>query len=138
MRLRMKCHTCQCDVTGSAKAVIHVPYNEFGRVEREAKRWEREHQDGSEEAVRIVSLAELMTYPGPARWQVHCDPCNPHKDEQGGLCGGCYWLSLDRCSTAVDLLYWTAHLMGKTWLPHTNWASFIRAAAAGTGRREPA
>jgi hypothetical protein len=137
MRVRMKCSACQRDVTGSPKAVLHVPYEEFGRVERESASWKQKHKENDQGGLGVVSLAELMTYPGPARWQVHCDRCNPHKDERGDMCDGCYWVSLDRCTDAVDLLYWTAHLMGKTWLRHTNWASFIRMAAESTGRRDP-
>ena len=69
--------------------------------------------------------------PKRARWQIHCDDCNPHAipdDMGGGLCGGCYWISLDRIKTPVALVERCAHLAEKGWISSTDWANFLRKA----------
>lgn len=137
MRLKLKCQGCGKAVTGSRKAVIHMRGLDSHNALRAQQEWDRAHEPTEPGGFRVISGAELLSYPPPARWQVHCDDCNPHKGEDGDMCGGCYWFSLDRCKTSVDLLYWTAHLMGKNWLEATNWDQFIRAAAATTGRADP-
>ena len=42
-----------------------------------------------------------------------------------------YWLPVESLRTPTTLLNWTAHLLGKTWLPNTNWDDIIRQAIEG-------
>lgn len=49
---------------------------------------------------------------------------------EGQLSG--YSIELDRLRTYRHLVAWTAHLMEKTWLPHTNWRHVLRHFAAQT------
>lgn len=42
-----------------------------------------------------------------------------------------YWLPVESLRTPTTLLNWTAHLLGKTWLPSTNWDDIIRQAIEG-------
>jgi len=43
--------------------------------------------------------------------------------EDGELSG--YPIELDRLQTYRHLIAWTAHLMEKVWLPHTNWRGIL-------------
>jgi hypothetical protein len=40
---------------------------------------------------QVLDLGELLASPSKARWQVHCDDCNPHRDE-GWV--NCYWFGV--------------------------------------------
>ncbi|ALL85856.1 hypothetical protein AD017_32435 (plasmid) [Pseudonocardia sp. EC080619-01] len=75
----------------------------------------------------VYTGADLVDRPRTVRWQVHCDACNPHT---GIACEGCYWFAVERCTTWVQLVEWTARLLEKSWvLEATNWTTFIRNAA---------
>lgn len=123
------CLACRRDVTGSSKAVMHVSMVEVERYKNRRRDWLREHDQVNPlepGEFRFISAAELESHPMPAPWCIHCDDCNPHWDEgHNEACAGCYWFSLDRCRTPLDLLSWTAHLMGKNWLKHTDWDQLI-------------
>lgn len=54
------------------------------------------------------------------KWQQLHQRCDPDPG------GDQYWISSERISTLGKLLAWDEHLSGKVWLPHTNWAAFMR------------
>lgn len=126
--LRLICDSCEKDVSGSKQAVIHVPYKDAmkARTEYDEKIWESVDQRKRGEFPKALNLSELLeSLPFEAHWEIHCDECNPHPDDDGGWCDGCYWIGLERCSTTERLLDWTAHLMGKDWFSATDWNDFI-------------
>jgi hypothetical protein len=49
-----------------------------------------------------------------------CDP-NPDGEE--------YWIAVERIRTATDVIWWSAHLLGKNWIEHTNWGDVLRGIA---------
>lgn len=64
-----------------------------------------------------LSSEDLMRTPSPARWRVEHDRC--------ATTGGAYAIDAGRLATVLDALEWTVHLMGKTWIGHTDWSKFI-------------
>ena len=131
-----QCQDCRCDVSGSAKAAIHVNMADIERYKQKLQEWKRrcdERQTIS--GFRVISGDLLMDHPEPVGWGVHCDDCNPHWNaDHSGACAGCYWFSLDRCRTYLDLLSWTAHLMEKNWLACTGWGQLIYRLIEGQAR----
>jgi hypothetical protein len=127
-RLRLACDTCGDDVTGARSAAIHVSHADVRGFQAEERQWTRHRQETRGDLAGLMTLDELLASPLVARWAVHCDPCNPHRDlETGDLCGDCYWFSPDRCETTWALLRWTAHLMEKTWVTAaTDWPRFLQ------------
>ncbi|MEU3626780.1 hypothetical protein BS329_41605 [Amycolatopsis coloradensis] len=132
--LKAVCFTCKTDVPDGG-GVIHIQHGDVHRVERALaeqveQRAAKVTAEGQSGRLTFLTLADLMDQPDEARWQVHCDACNPHA-ENG--CEGCYWFGVERCRTWSQLIDWTAHLIEKEWvLNATDWTQFIRAAAHGT------
>lgn len=126
------CMTCRRRVRGDA-GVVHIPYKEIYRVEREKKSWKEGvaaknfAQFGDLGArFQILDSGDLNDMPDDAAWLVHCDECNPHKHEDGSMCGGCYWMNVGTFSTWAELVEHTCHLSEKNWFDDTDWMGFIR------------
>lgn len=66
-----------------------------------------------------------------ACWQVHCRGCNPHMNEQGEVCGGCYAIDAMEIHTWRQLVQWTSHLTDKAWLEVTDWFDMLSALSHG-------
>lgn len=62
-----------------------------------------------------------------ARWHVFHDQCRPDETQTGFW----YTVPIAEVDTFPGLVRWTAHLMEKTWLIHTNWNEVLAAAATG-------
>jgi hypothetical protein len=134
--LRAVCFTCEKTIA-PGEGVIHVSRLEVHKV-LEAQAAARERQEakaaaeGRSRGWKVLDIGELLALPSKARWQVHCDGCNPHRDDG---CVNCYWLGVHRCSTWAQLVDWTAHFSTKNWVfPATDWNQFIRDAAQGNGK----
>lgn len=77
-----------------------------------------------------------------ASWRISHTECIDHD----GLAGSMFSLDLDQIVDPHRFLHWIAHLWRKTWLPRTNWESFLRQAGQvgplesvyGSGRGVPA
>lgn len=75
----------------------------------------------------------LQSYPDPAHWRVHHHSCDPAPNANS------YAIEIHRCRSWADLVWWTAHLMCKAWLPRTDWEELLQEAAeAGQTRITPA
>ena len=61
---------------------------------------------------------------------------SPETPPSTGLDNISYWFDAYRCSTAFDLLGWTAHLLGKKWLEDTDWDEFIYRVLRANGWRD--
>lgn len=70
-----------------------------------------------------VICADDIPEPVIARWKVQHAKCDTQPDEE------CYWIPVERMTTAVDVLERTVHLMEKTWFHCTNWNSVLRGVA---------
>jgi hypothetical protein len=73
----------------------------------------------------LLSGTELSELPDPAHWRVLHRRCDPEPEDNG------YWFDIERARTVRQLLGWTAHLMGKSWLEYTDWQNFIAKVAYG-------
>lgn len=118
--LKWVCGGCKEDVAGKSDAVIHVRYADIAIFEDEAKRFEEAHPS----AVGVMTL--VNNYPHRAEWRIHCWTCNPHKLDDMTACNACFIYEVNRLASWSDLIALTAHLMGKRWLPVTNWDEFLR------------
>lgn len=105
-----KCHRPIEDGAGS----LTLSRSSLGRVEAA---W----AESKLEIGGLVSLGELLSLPDPAPWLAfhsRCDP-DPHCDD----CA--YHIEIARLRTHQQILWWTAHLMGKTWIERTNWRDLL-------------
>lgn len=73
------------------------------------------------------TLPAIMARPGTVPWRIHHDVCSP--DDEG------YDINVAEVRTWRGLCAWTGRLMGKSWLPLTDWRHLIDYAARGQGER---
>lgn len=115
-----------CDVCGrpveDGDGALYVRHVDIVRARSDRAEWEKTRGDGP------IDIVSLLTLGAPAPWLIHHDACAP-ADANG------YDISVEQVRTWRALLRWTAHLMGKTWLPVTNWATVIGDAAEGRSSR---
>lgn len=114
------CNTCHRPVADDA-GYIHIDMRAVNRAQQASRQWNQNLTDRG--AWQPVNLGTLMALPGPAHWLIHHSTCDPEPDSPD------YHFTVDRAHTHAQLLAWTAHLMGKTWLEHTDWSELIRVAA---------
>lgn len=118
------CMECDNAIDDWCDGLLHIPHREVNRAQREWREWNEKPQGGYIEG--------LMAMPDVVPWQVHCRACNPHVDaSDGGLCPGCYAISINECRSWRALLRWTSHLADKSWLGVTDWFDLIGAVARG-------
>ncbi len=67
--------------------------------------------------------------PETAAWNVTHSVCAPGADT------AIYRFEVHQCRTWAGLVNWTAHLMEKNWLRHTDWDELLRSASEGEGGR---
>lgn len=113
----MTCESCRTPVVRNT-GYIWVDLDAVMTCEHEVAEWTRRntHPLGGV----LVSGAELFTYPDEIRWRAHHAACDPEPDANS------YTIRDPRICKWGDLLGWTAHLMGKTWLTHTDWSDVLR------------
>jgi hypothetical protein len=97
---------------------ITIAYRDINaHYEAEAK-WEAAHPP--EPGLQFLPLEEFLSGPGPIPWRVlHRRPCDP---DPGGLD---YWIAVERIRDQAAVISWTAHLLGKDWLPKSNWDEIL-------------
>lgn len=118
------CQVCREPINAGA-GYLYIDYADIAAMDRQERDWKEYRSTLGDHPV--ISLAEYAER-NPilhAPWRVHHDRCDPDPDSHA------YWIAVGRAQTHADLLTWTAHLMGKNWLHHTNWADLIRRAAGG-------
>jgi hypothetical protein len=115
------CDTCGRPIE-DGEGALYVRHADIVRARTDHAEWEKKHASGS------IDIVSLLTLGAPAPWRIQHDACGA-AEEDG------YDVSVERVRTWRALLGWTAHLMEKTWLPVTNWASVIGDAAEGRSAR---
>jgi hypothetical protein len=131
--LHAYCDGCDRRIMPLSQGLVAVSMAEVNRVEAASRAWRDQH--GQELAtsggtVWAYTGTDLLDYPEAAAWQVWHRTCDPDSGEE---VGPYYQVDLARIRDAAGLLHWTAHLMEKSWLEHTNWSEVIRKAADGHG-----
>lgn len=71
----------------------------------------------------VYSGTDLADFPNEVSWRVLHAACDPKPDSYD------YWIGVERVRSQSDVLSWTAHLLGKNWLPITGWDAIVRKAA---------
>ncbi|MCW2871343.1 hypothetical protein [Actinacidiphila oryziradicis] len=84
--------------------------------------------DDSAESVRSYLAAGLFELPQPVRWQAHHAACDLTPE------AGSYPIPAVDIRTWAELVEWTAQLMEKPWLAHTDWSYVLRGVANGDTR----
>lgn len=116
-----------CDVCGSpvkdgggwiSVLFSDVEIHKRGKAEYENRRAEEIAEAGT--SWTPLNLAHVLDLPDRAQWRVLHRLCDDDQEAYS------YWFDIDRCRTEAHLIHWTAHLMGKGWLKHTDWAEFLR------------
>ncbi|MFE1928460.1 hypothetical protein ACFW91_38665 [Streptomyces asoensis] len=88
------------------------------RAQIAAQEWEASHPDGL--------ISDFADYPEEVRWQTHHATCAPGT--------GGYDIPAEKIRSWEQLLDWTAHLMEKTWLGHSDWDDVLRGVHHGQTR----
>lgn len=115
----LSCDVCQKPVTGRTGYLI-ATWRDIHKAEVQRAEWKRVNPGPT------ITGTALQTYPAPARWHIYHRDCDPTPDEG-------YFIDAYRTDDALQLLKWTAHLMGKDWLQHTDWDQLIRRLVADSG-----
>jgi hypothetical protein len=84
--------------------------------------------DSSSESVLSYLAAGLFELPEPVRWQAHHAACDLTPD------AATYPIPAVDIRTWAELVEWTAQLMEKPWLPHTDWSYVLRGVVNGDSR----
>lgn len=107
------CHGPIADGTGW----ITIERSDAYQHAREVKEWR-----ASLESPHYITGAELRDLPDKPRWNITHSTCDEVEDVTD------YTIAIERIRTERDLLSWSAHLLGKTWIQHTDWDRVIRKA----------
>lgn len=112
------CDACRKPIA-DGDGVLHVDYAQI-----------RDHaaHQANTRGVAVVSLAEFLAAPPPARWHAHHTRCAPAN-------GAAYDVPVAEVRTWPRLVATTARLMGKTWFRHTDWGAVLEGAASAGGSR---
>jgi hypothetical protein len=121
--LTLPCDICGQPVTG-IDGYICVDKNAAHRCRAAIQEWKTRNPGP------VISGTALLTYPDAAVWQIYHRACDPQRDSDND-----YWFYVGRADTALDLLGWTAHLLGKTWLKDTDWSGFLYRVLRANGWR---
>ncbi|MER6319275.1 hypothetical protein ABT237_36805 [Streptomyces sp. NPDC001581] len=106
---------------------LWVDTAEVRRTEEAVRAWEEERTDAVDGSLSF-SGDDIFGYPGKVRWRAHHALCDPAPGE------GAYDIPAAKIRSWEQLLDWTAHLMEKSWLLHTDWDDFLRGVHRGGGR----
>lgn len=111
------CRVCG-DPIADGTGYLHVPADELHAADERRRRIEEAKQGDP-----FWTVEELREREATAPWLAHHRDCDPNPG------AGDYWIPVERVRTARDVLARTAHLLGKEWLPATDWPRILRHAA---------
>lgn len=114
--VKIACDQCKQPIKPGT-GYIHVDKHDAWRVEKQHHQADRKL---AELKGTYISAAEIPDYELRTPWEAHHQACDPHPSRDD------YWFDVSRANSHAKLLSWTAHLMDKTWLPYTQWATFVR------------
>lgn len=124
--LTLICDACQKPIQGEARGYLWVDRSEVEKAQEEAAAWEKKYTVG--EGRTMSTFGGLMEYPARVPWQAHHGACDPAPEAWA------YDIDAEALDTYPQLLERTAHLMGKPWLPLTDWHEVLRGVHTGKTR----
>lgn len=128
--LQLICDACKKPVEG-ASGYLWIDNDKITAVLKAVAEWNRKHTipEGQPFAGgQMFSGGDLFDYPEAVQWHAHHHACDPNQDANA------YSIQANRIDTWAELLDWTAHLMEKDWLGHTDWDDLLRGVHHGTHR----
>ncbi|WP_153182993.1 hypothetical protein [Streptomyces sp. E5N298] len=127
--LQVICDACRKPVQG-AEGYLWIDNDQINAVLKAVAEWDRQHTltDSPRPGAKMFSVADLFDYPEEVKWQAHHHTCDPKQDANA------YSIQANRIDTWPELLDWTAHLMEKGWLTHTDWDDVLRGVHGGQRR----
>jgi hypothetical protein len=109
--LEWVCDVCRMTIADS-EGMLWVDVVAAESVGRARLAWDSAHAS-------TASLSEYLSRPRQVRWHVVHYRCDPDPD------AAAYMVEVATARTAWELLDWTAHFMGKSWVGHTDWDQVI-------------
>ncbi|GAA1429321.1 hypothetical protein GCM10009601_44330 [Streptomyces thermospinosisporus] len=122
------CDACK-QAIADGEGGLWVDMSEVEQASINERAWEQLEAEQHESGVRTFSGESIQSYPDPARWRVHHYSCDPSPSANS------YAIEVHRCRSWADLVWWTAHLMGKSWLGQTDWDELLQQASESAGNR---
>jgi hypothetical protein len=123
------CQTCHKPIA-AGEGSIWIKKTDLNATEQAAREWEERQEERTRQnnGMPVYSALDLSEYPDEAHWRVSHHACS---DTSTAM----YSFEVQRCSTWAELVHWTAHLMEKDWLRHTDWSDMLRETSDGSGSR---
>lgn len=122
------CDACK-ETIADGEGSLWVDMAEVEQATTNERAWEQFEAEQHERGVLTFSGESLQSYPDPAHWRVHHYSCDPVPNANS------YAVEVHRCRSWADLVWWTAHLMGKAWFPRTDWEDLLQEAAEAAQTR---
>jgi hypothetical protein len=122
------CDECKHPVA-DGEGSLWVDMTEVDQREINVRAWKQLEAEPTTDMLQTYSFSSILSYPEPAPWRVHHAVCDPDPSTNA------YAIEAHRCRSWADLVVWTSHLMGKTWLVHTDWHKVLEGAGESRGRR---
>lgn len=116
--MNLTCETCHQPITDKAPGYVTINHDDANKAEHAVAEWEKQNPGPA------ITGDALLDYPDPAHWQSLHEACDPEPDSSS------YTITSHRIDDWPKLVAWTAHLMGKTWLEHTDWDELLATTAA--------
>lgn len=127
--LHLICDVCKKPIEVDS-GYLWIDNDEINKTLSAAADWKRKHTitEGPLTGGKMYSAGDLFDYPEAVQWQAHHHACDPSQKANA------YSIQADRITTWAELLDWTAHLMEKDWLGHTDWDDVLRGIHGGQHR----
>ncbi|WP_327415305.1 hypothetical protein [Streptomyces sp. NBC_01233] len=122
------CDECK-QAVADGEGSLWVDMAEVDQHTINVRAWKQLEAKPATDRLQTYSFSSLLSYPEPAPWRVHHAACDPAPDANA------YAIEVHRCRSWADLVVWTSHLMGKSWLAHTDWSKVLEGAGESLGRR---
>ena len=119
------CGSCRKPVAAGA-GHLGVSLAEVRAYQSELREWQEAHGG------QVVDLSVLLAMRDEIAWRSEHYACAEARGDNGD---DSYEIDAGRMTTWAQLTSWTSHLMGKTWLPATDWDDLLREVSEGTSER---
>lgn len=114
-----RCEICD-DVIEPGGGWLELPAHERQRYTAEMRCWHDAYPDGSNlGSWGRVDWDAVWARPRSCHWWAICRNCDPAPDGAG------YHIDVERIATLQQVIEWTTHIMGKSWVTQTDWLRLL-------------
>ena len=121
-RIVWACDECRKPIA-DGDGYVTVSYDDLAEHEADERDYDRRMDEKYGPGLRAVTGTDFLTGPGLVSWRILHRDCDSRPD------GVDYWIGVERIRSQAQALEWCAHLLGKNWIQHTDWARIARLAA---------